>query len=575
MEAVPTPPTRRADQILTAIIACICVLVLGLIVVLRLAAGVYERNDSARDLIRSTRNGAIALTQEHADASAALRSYLLNRDPRLAAQYQQERAEVQQDLELLHRLDDHDPELAPLVAHIDALAERDFAALDAGLAGRQRSASNGPANELREAIERLHSTVLRRAERIRADEEATRGRLDSIAVALAVLSLLASALAILALRRERGQWQKATEALTIAHAKAAASDIAKTRFLAAASHDMRQPLHALTLYISALQRRVDSDEAREILAKMERAAHSMSGMFSTLLDLARIQADVVEPEIETFPLQDVIDRVVSQHPGAPVTVKSTPVEVRTDPLLLERLLRNLLSNALKHGGGAAQIEMRQVGRMVEVAVIDQGPGIKSEDQERIFDEFTRLDGRAGGEGLGLGLAIVKRIADLLSLDLDLRSAPGKGSSFIVRIPVTAVSAEAPARQVVRQHELDGLRVVVMDDDPLALEAAAGALRDLRADVRTAAREADVTAILDSGFTPDLMVMDLRIDGALAGVDIANRARARLERKPQVIVVTGDTAPEALAALRASGHRWLTKPVNPNDLMEAVETAAAQ
>src|SRR6185436_8177686 len=249
-------------------------------------------------------------------------------------------------------------------------------------------------------------------ETTRSIERSATTRLYWLAGALAVFAMIAVGVTVVALYRERASWRDAFAALADArdaaqdaHARAAASDLAKTRFLAVASHDMRQPLHALTLYLSALDRRVENPEARGILAKMERATDSMIAMFSTLLDLARIQAGAVEPEIADFALQDVFDRLAAENPGGNLTVMRTHLRVHSDAVLVERALRNLVSNALKHGGGEARISARLAGPRVEVVVADNGPGIAPEDQARVFDEFVRLDGR--GEGLGLGLSIVR------------------------------------------------------------------------------------------------------------------------------------------------------------------------
>jgi CheY-like chemotaxis protein len=201
-------------------------------------------------------------------------------------------------------------------------------------------------------------------------------------------------------------------------------------------------------------------------------------------------------------------------------------------------------------------------------------GIAPEDQQRIFDEFVRLDGRAGAEGLGLGLAIVKRIADLIGGEIALDSKLGEGARFMLRIPI-ARSTHAPApTPAVASRGVAGMPILVMDDDPLALEAAAGVLRDLGAEVRACRNEGDVDSALRDGFAPKLLVMDLRVDGMLQGVDIAERARAKLSPPPPVIMVTGDTAPDTLGTLRQSGHTWLIKPVSRDDLAAAVAEAHA-
>src|SRR5690606_25881104 len=137
-----------------------------------------------------------------------------------------------------------------------------------------------------------------------------------------------------------------------------------------------------------------------------------------------VQAGVVQPEIDDVRVQDVIDRIIAEHPGGKISAAPTPMIVHSDPALLERILANLVANALKHGGGKARIETRALATFAEIDVVDDGPGIPLEDQNRIFEEFVRLDGRAGAEGLGLGLAIVKRISDLLNVPIRLVSAPG-------------------------------------------------------------------------------------------------------------------------------------------------------
>jgi CheY-like chemotaxis protein len=291
----------------------------------------------------------------------------------------------------------------------------------------------------------------------------------------------------------------------------------------------------------------------------------MVGMFSTLLDLARIQAGAVEPEIEAVALQEVIDRIVAEHPGSQVEAVHTPYAVATDPLLLERMLRNLVSNALRHGGGKARITAEADGGIVEICVADNGPGIAPEDQARIFEEFVRLEGRA--EGLGLGLAIVKRIADLLEAPIEVISSPGQGARFSIKLP-RASSSGAESEHSAAALTLAGSQILVVDDEQLARGAVARIFSDLGAETRTAGNEAEAEAVLEQGFSPGLLVMDLRIDGELAGIDIGGRLRRRIDPAPRVIVVTGDTGPDALAQLRASGYQWLIKPVNPRDLAEA-------
>lgn len=207
------------------------------------------------------------------------------------------------------------------------------------------------------------------------------------------------------------------------------SDTSKTRFLTAIGHDMRQPLHALLLYLSALDRRVKDDETREILSKADRAAQSLASMIETLIQLARLDANKVEADIETTPLQALFDDLREQAPNAQIA--ATALAVKSDPVLLSSILQQLVSNAMRHGGGAARISATEIGGEVDIAISDSGPGIAEADHERIFAEFVRLDG-ASSSGLGIGLTIARNLADVLGHKLMVRSTPGAGATFILR-----------------------------------------------------------------------------------------------------------------------------------------------
>ncbi|WP_395645034.1 ATP-binding protein [Terricaulis sp.] len=542
--------------------------------------------------MRQARMAGVGLLQATIDAETGQRGYLLTNDEEYLAPLASGRIAARARLSELRERAGASGELEPQLVRVAALTEDALGALERTIelkrSGRLRAAA------LRVELDRAKASmdplrteisgVLRQIERIsesgRARERSTRGAIYWIGGLLGALTVLAVGLTLWALGLERRSWRGALEALTRANEAAeraaemaAASDLAKTRFLAVASHDMRQPLHALTLYLSALERRVQGEEARDILSRMERATQSMVGMFATLLDLARIQANAVKPEIEICALDDIIARVVDNHADGAVEAATTGLYVSSDPVLLERLLRNLVANAVKHGGGKARIEMRKAGDVAEIAVADDGPGIPPEERERVFEEFVRLDKSGGVEGLGLGLAIVKRIADILRMPLELQSAPGQGARFIVRPPLAMAQTRAPSAPTPPGlMPLTGVPVLVMDDDPLAREAVSGALRDLGAVVQACANESGVRAALTAGARPRLMVMDLRIDGQLQGIEIARRARAELDPPPAIIMITGDTGPETLEALRASAFKWLIKPVDPRDLSEAASAS---
>lgn len=205
------------------------------------------------------------------------------------------------------------------------------------------------------------------------------------------------------------------------------SESPTTRFLTAIGHDMRQPLHALLLYLGALDRRVHDAEAREILGKADRAAQSLAGMIEGLIQLARLDAGKVEPEIERVSLQSVFDDLVAQAPNT--QADTTSLYVRSDQALLQTILQQLLSNAAVHGGSGVRLSANERDGSVEISVSDSGPGIAAQDHERIFGEFVRL---GSPKGLGIGLAIVGKLAALLKHDVVVQSAPGEGATFIIR-----------------------------------------------------------------------------------------------------------------------------------------------
>lgn len=207
------------------------------------------------------------------------------------------------------------------------------------------------------------------------------------------------------------------------------SESPTARFLTAIGHDMRQPLHALLLYLGALDRRVHDAEARDVLGKADRAAQSLAGMIEGLIQLARLDAGKVEPDIERVSLQSLFEDLVAHAPDT--KADATPLYVHSDQALLQTILQQLLSNASAHGGGAARLSAHERDGGIEISVSDSGPGIAQQDHERIFEEFVRI---GSPNGLGVGLAVARKLAGLLDHDIRVVSAPGEGATFIVRAP---------------------------------------------------------------------------------------------------------------------------------------------
>ena len=571
-------PRNRSDRLIAiamgVLALCAVVVVIGLVSV----DGAHQNVMREVQRTRDARLAAYGLMQASIDAETGQRGYLLTNDRDFLEPYDRGRVSADQQPARLAQLSLDQPELRARYERVDALTRTALETLSEVLAAQRagqlserefraslvRSKEN--MDEARTEVSALLQQVEGLIDRQRAEEQRLRDGLLLIGGLLAALAIISISVTLAMLRSEQQSWQTAYAASEEALRRAAASDLAKSRFLAVASHDMRQPLHALALYLSALERRVQTDETRGIVAKMDRAVQSMIGMFSSLLDLARLQAGVVTPDPADTPLQGILDAVIAEHTPNKVEAATTPLIVQTDARLLSRLLSHLVANAIQHGGGIARISARAENGVVIITVSDDGPGIAPEDQERVFEEFERLDASSGG--LGLGLPVVHRLAELLGISLTVDSAKGKGARFTLRVPkpLSARSRTAPAP--IRADALNGVPVLVMDDDALAREAITGLLSDLGAEVRAFADGEAAEAALQNGYIPRLLVLDLRIRGELQGLDIATRLRAKLDPAPRTIMVTGDTGPETLDALRRSGHIWLIKPVDPDDLRAA-------
>jgi C4-dicarboxylate-specific signal transduction histidine kinase len=565
------PRRSRAELILIAAIALVALLVFALLAEFGQQRRLHGRTLETVAISRNVRSDTLAIMQGLTDVKAARLLLSTYNTPDMRLQADAADADVRAQIAILQSHAAIDPELAEISASIATLIENDLSPPRNLRGAELASQSTTYRAELRAEITRLLARANAINDVARENERSSRERLDTTTIALGLLALIAAALGAFAVRGERARWRLARDAAEIARAAAAEADAAKTRFLAVASHDMRQPLHALTLYLTALERRVQTQEARDILTKMERATQSMVGMFGTLLDLARVRSGAITPEYAPTPLQPIIDRIIAEHPGRTIDAAPTAISIDTDETLFERALSNLVVNAMKHGGGAARIEIATSGQAVDISVADDGPGIAREDQERMFDEFVRLE-RSKGDGLGLGLAIVRRISKLLNMPLRLDSAPGHGARFTLRARRANTSAIAHADIATRS--VAGAHVLLLDDDALAREAVAGTLRDLDAMVQPCANEAEINLALQAGLRPDLLVLDLRIDGALQGLDITRRVRARFDPPPPAIIITGDTDPDTLSQLRASGFGWLIKPIDADALSALASTQLA-
>ncbi len=352
----------------------------------------------------------------------------------------------------------------------------------------------------------------------------------------------------------------------------------KTRFLAAASHDLLQPLHAARLFCAALDEGKAPHQG-ELVRAIDGAIGSADTLLRALLDVSRLDAGGVVPKVERFALSALIEELAVQfrplagerglvlvaHPGA--------FSVATDRSLLRSILQNFLSNAVRYSAdGRIWIGARRRGDDVLIEVRDAGPGIAAGDRERIFEEFERLEskGSAGG-GVGLGLAIVRRIARLLGVAVELRSAPGRGTTFAVRVPLAPAGSDValPTPSATRAL-VPGLRVLCLDNDATILTALDAALRARRC-VPLLAATITEAMVLAADEEPDVALVDYHLDEAEDGLDVVARLRA-MSPAPAIALVTADRA--VAADPRCAGLVVLTKPVVPADLWRFIEEASA-
>jgi signal transduction histidine kinase/ActR/RegA family two-component response regulator len=368
------------------------------------------------------------------------------------------------------------------------------------------------------------------------------------------------------------------DALAAAYAEAEEATQAKSRFLTAASHDLRQPLHAMNLFARALSRRVHGEEAVKLVGQIEDSLRSLKGMFDALLNVSRLDAGLIQPSRSTISAKALIDgvsegfRVDAESRGLRFLSRSIDVNLHTDPALLETMLRNLVSNALKftRKGGVALIARRNEDQKVAFHVLDTGPGIGVDRQQRIFEEFERASEQVGGlnEGLGLGLSIVRRYAELLGIEVKLSSKVGHGTAFSLIMPPAAVAD--PATVSDHTSRLNGinvlpanLRVLVMDDDPMIVAAMTRDLADRGCELKAATSPDEAEAILRDGFQADALVVDFDLGCNETGLAFLGRMERAFLRKFPGLILTGGTDAVTLAAVTTSGVTWLTKPADPD------------
>jgi len=385
------------------------------------------------------------------------------------------------------------------------------------------------------------------------------GRQQARALAQAQAERRKNAALIEALRRENQRAEQAQDA--------------KTRFFAAANHDLRQPLHAMGLLAHTLNENGAAARSEDVPARLVECVDSMAQIVDELIELAQVDAAAVVPRLEAFALDALLREVArthalqATHKGLQLQVDSSALTVRSDRRLVARVLANLLSNALRYTPqGVVRLASRVQGDRVEVIVQDSGIGIAEHELSRIFEEFYQVGNPARDRrlGVGLGLATVKRLSDLLDLRVQVQSTPGQGSVFRITLPLCdAAPSPIAAPAMPQDTPLTRRRVLVVEDDADSRAALTGLLSAWGCDVRSAQDVARTRQHLADGFQPEAVLADLRLAGGDSGVDAVIAVRAWLGKELPALVLTGDRGDRGDAQAQraeAAGLRLLAKPV---------------
>lgn len=375
------------------------------------------------------------------------------------------------------------------------------------------------------------------------------------------------------------QVHHATQAMRQKKEEAEQANLAKSRFLAAASHDLRQPTHALGMFVTRLAQLPHNAETQVLVSNLEASVRAMQNLLDGLLDISRLEAQAVSVAIKPFAMASLIQQLqldlvpVARAKGLYFRVHSCQQWVMSDAVLLYRILLNLVSNSLRytsHGGILVACRSRVNGTQAEIQVWDTGIGIAPEHQQAVFKEFYQVGNAARDrdKGMGLGLSIVQRTADLLGHPVVLNSRLGVGTRVSLMVPTVpgmqGASQEAtPELQI--GDDLTGSRVLVIEDDALVRTALVGLLDGWGMEVHEASGVMGALALVSGGLRPDLVLSDYRLQQGDDGIGAVSEVRAALNRKVPACLMSGDTDANLMTKAQACGLTLLHKPVRPAKL----------
>ncbi len=364
------------------------------------------------------------------------------------------------------------------------------------------------------------------------------------------------------------------QALIEAKSVAETANASKTRFLAAVSHDLMQPLNAARLFSASLAHQAEGlpKEAQELVRHLDSSLRSAEDLITDLLDISRLESGRITPDRSAFPLATLFDTLgveftaLAQESGVNFRVHGSRLRIQSDIKLLRRVLQNFLTNAFRYAKGRVVLGVRRQGNTLRLEVWDRGPGIPKDKLSVIFEEFKRLDSHQtrAEKGLGLGLAIADGLCRVLEHPLSVRSWPGKGSVFSVSVPIAEASKESlpVVKPAAPQHALTGTQVLCVDNEDSILTGMHSLLSRWGCQVWTARNRADCAQLLEDGVLPQLVLVDYHLDHGETGTGLMAWMRTRLGEPVPGIVISADARPELVAEIHAAGLDYLSKPVKP-------------
>jgi signal transduction histidine kinase/CheY-like chemotaxis protein len=378
--------------------------------------------------------------------------------------------------------------------------------------------------------------------------------------------------------------KRSEQEISQAQKSAELADRAKSSFLAAASHDLRQPLQTLKFLQTSLAHHLPRGDGRKLVADMGRSLDTMSSMLSSLLALNQLESGNLVPSKSDFALNYIFDSVAADY-RRPVGEKGlqwclvrSGIMIRSDRRMLEEMLRNLLSNAVRYtDGGRVLLGCRRSGNNARIEVWDSGVGIPHDELPYVFEEYYRGDEGVRRGGFGLGLAIVKRLGSLLGHPVDVQSAPGKGTCFSIEVPQARIPTLLPGQLEIlsEDDELLARDVLIIEDETSVRTAITRImkLKGITATVVSTGEEA-LTWVRQQSFRPDLVLSDYNLRGSIDGVQSIKALRASLGWNVPAIVMTGDIRSETVNAIAADDISVLIKPFSVDDLLERMKAASS-